>query len=45
MRIGAQNDTLANVFHGIIDDIRIYDRVLSSGEIQQLSQETDKKEK
>ncbi len=40
LRIGAPNDTvLANVFHGIIDDIRIYDRVLSSGEIQQLSQD------
>jgi len=43
MRIGAPNDTVsANVFHGIIDDIRIYDRVLSAKEIQQLSQDIHK---
>jgi hypothetical protein len=43
LRIGAPNDAvLANIFHGIIDDIRIYDRVLSAKEIQQLNQDTYK---
>lgn len=39
LRVGAPNDNVsARLFKGIIDEIRFYNRVLSSGEIQQLGQ-------
>jgi hypothetical protein len=37
-----RDTNLIKGFDGIIADIRIYDRVLSAGEIQQLSQDTHK---
>ncbi len=38
-KIGCRNDTSDIVFNGTIDDVRIYNKVLSSGEIWQIFQE------
>jgi hypothetical protein len=40
MNIGARDNNGTDVFNGLIDDVRVYDRVLTAGEIATLSERT-----
>ncbi|MFA5099169.1 MAG: LamG domain-containing protein, partial [Candidatus Paceibacterota bacterium] len=42
LRIGSSGSSVANLFNGLIDDVRIYNRALSATEIQALYNATNK---